>query len=184
MVRVPSIVRLAVTAACMLISLPEAMASLVRALDLAELTADADQVVVGDVLSVQAAWDAAHRNIHTTVEIGVRENWKGSPPAGGRITIRQLGGTVGEIEMTVYGMPAFSVGERALLFLRRSQVVGMSQGKRNLRWETAGQRWLADGAAGSEAVTVDSRGRLHTAGPSRTETLDSLREKVRSLVGK
>jgi len=184
MTRRPAILRLAVAAVCLFAVPPVAMASLVRALDLAELTREADQVVVGDVLSVRAAWDSEHRNIHTTIEIGVREIWKGAPPSGGRVTIRQLGGTVGEIEMTVLGMPTFSEGERALLFLRRSQVAGMAQGKRNLRWEGSGKRWLADAANHAESVTIDSRGKLQAVGPGRAEPLDSLREQILDLAGK
>lgn len=184
MPRRPAIVRLAVAAACLLAATPVAMASLVRALGLAELTREADCVVVGDVLSVRAAWDSEHRNIHTTIEIGVHETWKGAAPTGGRVTIRQLGGTVGEIEMTVRGMPTFSGGERALLFLRRSQVAGMAQGKRNLRWEGSAKRWLVDAANHAETVTVDSRGKLQAVAPGRPEPLDSLREQVRNLVGK
>ena len=174
----------AVAVTSVLIASLPAMASLVRAMDLAELTAGADQVVVADVLTVEAAWDSAHRTIHTTVEVGVREDWKGGSPAGGLLTIRQPGGTVGEIEMTIHGMPRFSVGERALLFLRRSQVVGMSQGKRNLRWETAGKRWLVDPADRAAVVTVDARGKLQAAGPGRAEDLDGLRAKVKGLVGR
>jgi hypothetical protein len=184
MPRRPAIVRLVVAVACLLATAPVAMASLVQALGLAELTWEADRVVVGDVLSVRAAWDSEHRNIHTTIEIGVHEIWKGAPPTGGRVTIRQLGGTVGEIEMTVLGMPTFAEGERALLFLKRSQVAGMAQGKRNLRWESSGKRWLADAANHAQTVTIDSRGKLQAVGPGRPEPLDILREQVRNLVGK
>ena len=160
------------------------MASLVRALDLAELTRSAEQVVVADVVSVKAAWDSAHRNIYTTIDITVQESWKGTPPGDGRLTIRQPGGVVGDIEMTVLGMPSFSVGERALLFLRDSHVCGMAQGKRRLRWEDSARRWLVDGADRSASVTIDARGKLQAARPDRSEDLDSLRDRVRSLVGK
>jgi hypothetical protein len=177
-------VRFAVAAAGLCVATPLAMASLVRALDLAGLTTGADRIVVADVLSVQAAWDAAHRTIHTAVEVSVRESWKGETPAGGRLTIRQLGGTVGEIEMTVRGMARFAVGERTLLFLRRSQVMGMSQGKRSLRWEPIERRWLVDPADHSEVVTIDRNGGLRAVGAGRAEALDSLRDKVGGLLGK
>jgi hypothetical protein len=180
----PFAVQVAVAAAGFCMVTPLAMASLVRALDLVELTTGADRIVVADVLSVQAAWDSAHRTIHTTIEISVRENWKGETPAGGRLTIRQPGGTVGEIEMTVRGMATFAVGERTLLFLRRSQVMGMSQGKRSLRWEPIAQRWLVDPSDHSEVVTIDRNGGLRAAGAGRVEALDSLRDKVEGLLGK
>jgi len=62
------------------------MASLVRALALDELVAAADQVVVADVVTVQSAWDESHRVIHTTVEMGIRESWKGAAPDSGHGT--------------------------------------------------------------------------------------------------
>jgi hypothetical protein len=63
---------------CAVATAPVAMASLMRAMDLSELTANADQIVVVDVLSTESAWDGGHRNIYSTVEIKVLESWKGS----------------------------------------------------------------------------------------------------------
>jgi hypothetical protein len=180
----PFAVRLAVAALGLGLATPVAMASLLRALDLAALTADADRIVVADVLSTRATWDGAHRTIFTTVEIAVRESWKGDAPAGRQLTLRQLGGTVGDIELTVRGMPVFTTGERSLLFLRRSQVVGMSQGKRNLRWQAAEQRWLVEPADHTDVVMVGPGGRLRAAGADPGEDLDGLRSRVRSLLGK
>jgi hypothetical protein len=161
----------------------EAAASIVRALDLAELTARADQIVVGDIVDVRSDWDSSHRTIFTTVDVLVRESWKGGTPKDARIHIRQLGGTVGDIEMTVHGMPAFSLGERALLFLGRTGVVGMSQGKRALRRSASDGTW--------QVSPPDRRGLL-LAGPSardrktpeKPESLESLRSRVRALLGK
>lgn len=164
------------------LALPSATASLLRAMDLAELTTGADQIVVGDVLSSESAWDAEHRSIYSTIEIGVQESWKGSPPANGRIKIRQLGGTVGQIEMSVPGMPRFTPGERALVFLRRTHVVGMSQGKRSVRWDSASKCWMADAPDRTGALKVVLRGDARTPEPSQGESLDHLRERVRALV--
>jgi hypothetical protein len=177
-------VRCAVAVLGIGVASPVATASLVRALDLTALIADADRIVVADVVSVQAAWDATHRSIHTTVEIAVRESWKGDVPVDGRLTIRQPGGTVGDIEMTVRGMPVFAAGERSLLFLHRAHVVGMSQGKRNLRWQAAEKRWLVAPADHAEVVALGPDGRLRATLPAGAETLDELRTRVRSLVGK
>jgi hypothetical protein len=164
-------------------ALPFAMASIIRTMELAELTAAADQIVVADVLSAGSAWDNGHRNIYSTFEISVQESWKGTPPANGRIKIRQLGGTVGEIEMTVLGMPRFTPGERALLFLRQAHVVGMGQGKRQLHWDSTGNRWMADPADRAGAHKVEMRGDSHETEPSQPENLDHLRERVRALMG-
>jgi hypothetical protein len=170
-------------AALLLVAL-HAQASLTRAMDLSELTASADQVVVADVAKVTSQWDGDHRNIITTVEIAVQESWKGSPPSDGKLRIRQLGGTVGDIEMTVIGMPRFSVGEHALLFLQQNGVVGMGQGKRPLRWDTSEKRWLVERGDTAGAVRLDQRGKIRAEVRSTPETLDSLRDKVRALLGK
>lgn len=161
-----------------------AQASLTRAMDLSELTDSADHVVVADVARVASQWDDDHRNIITTVEIAVQESWKGSPPSDGKIRIRQPGGTVGDIEMTVVGMPRFSVGERALLFVQKASVVGMGQGKRPLRWDANQKNWLVERADSAGAVRLDRQGRLRAEVSSTPETLDSMRSKVRALLGK
>jgi len=163
---------------------PPARASLVQAMSLAQLTAEADQIVVGDVLSVQSAWDPAHRTIISTIDIGVQENWKGTPPANGKAVVRQLGGTVGEIEMSVEGMPRFVAGERSLLFLHGNQVVGMGQGRRLLRWEATRKVWFAEAQDVSGVVTREASGKLRPAEGDRQEPLSRLRDKVRALLGR
>jgi len=154
-------------------------------MDLALLTRSADQIIVGDVLSVTAVWDRDHRNIYSTVEIGVRETWKGAAPATGKIVIRHLGGSVGEIEMAVLGEVSFAAGERSVLFLRDAHTVGMAQGKRRLRWEGSSKRWLV--------AAPDHRGARVLPEPQAApadealgaeESLDALRAKVRALLQK
>jgi len=163
-------------------ALPLATASLLRAMDLAELTSDADQIVVGDVLSSESAWDERHRSIYSTIEMVVQESWKGSPPGNGRIKIRQLGGTVGQVEMTVLGMPRFTLGERALVFLRHAQVVGLTQGKRRVRWDSTNNCWMADVPERAGAIKMELRRNMRSMETSQSESLDEVRERVRALV--
>ena len=180
---VPSrLVQLLTVAAFTGLALPLATASLLRAMDLATLTAGADQIVIGEVLSAESTWDGEHRSIYSTIEIGVQESWKGSLPTNGRIRIRQLGGRVGQVEMTVVGMPRFTRGERALVFLRREQVVGMSQGKRTLRWDSASRSWMVDAPDRAGALKVAFRGDPRSLEPLQGESLDHLRERIRALV--
>ena len=167
-----------------LVVAPSARASLTPAMDLAELTETADQIVVAEVGKVECQWDKDHHTIFSTVDMQVHETWKGTPPADGKIALRQTGGAVGEIEMTVVGMPSFTVGERALLFLHKARIVGMGQGKRHLRWEATGKRWLAAPADNSTAVHVDRRGQIMGVAPSAPESLDDLRSQVRALLEK
>jgi len=162
-----------------------AVASLVQAMDLAELTAGADRIVVAQVVSTNSEWDSSGRNIHTRIEIKVAETWKGSVAVGQRMIIVQPGGSVGDIEMHVHGMPSFAPGEKAVLFLAGQgapRVVGMSQGKRPLRWDGTAKRWVAEAAEYSAVVRRDSQGRLQPATPEPAMELDELRQRVRALV--
>src|SRR5436190_14153070 len=126
-----------------------AQASIVVAMDLSDLVKRAEHIVLVDVLSKQADWDSKHERILSTIELKVVERWKGQTPTGGaeeRITVVQPGGTVGDLTMTVTGLSAFAPGERALLFLtgttQNAHVLGMSQGKRAVRFDTSSQRWI------------------------------------------
>jgi hypothetical protein len=154
---------------------------MVQVLDLAEMTDRADRIVVAQVVSTKSAWDAPHRSIHTTIELKVDEIWKGT--SAEHAIIVQPGGTVGDMEMRVHGMPQFVAGERALLFLAGQdtpRVVGMSQGKRSLRW--TGKLWMAEMAEHSSLVRRDAHGRLQPATPEPAVGLDELRQRVKTLV--
>ena len=127
-----------------------ARASIMLALDLPDLVRQADHIAIVDVVSVRAAWDDAHARIYSTIDLKAVEVWKTSPTgsqaAGDHLTVVQLGGTVGDISMTVTGLGSFLPGERSLVFLRgpadHAQVVGMTQGKRSLRYAGASRQWL------------------------------------------
>jgi hypothetical protein len=178
-----------------------ARASIVMALDLPELVRQADHIALVDVVSQRSAWDTRHERIISTVELAVVERWKGAAKpgaAGDHLTVVQPGGTVGDLTMTVTGLSAFSPGERALVFLRgastNAQVLGMSQGKRLVRYEATSRKWLvhapdlrqttlvkqpiqtpATGAVGLQPVRVTSS--------VREMGLDEFRTQVQALLG-
>lgn len=122
-----------------------AQASIMIALDLPALVQRADHIAVVDVASVQAAWDERHERIYSTIELNVVESWK-SPTAVTHLTVVQPGGTVDDLTMTVMGMSVFVPGERSLVFLSgpatHAKVVGMTQGKRPMRYESAARNWM------------------------------------------
>jgi hypothetical protein len=156
-----------------------ARATVMRAMDLAELTASAEHIVLGEVLSSESAWDAKHRTIYSTVEIAVAESWKGQAPGNGRIRLRHFGGIVGDIEMTVYGEARFQPGERVVVFTQGDHLVGMGQGERRLGWDRAAKCWVAapwdrTGASLMGKVEGDSEPAV---------PLEMLRAQVRALVG-
>src|SRR5882757_4421596 len=84
-----------------------ARASLIVALDTPALVERSDHIAVVDVASVTAAWDEKHERILTTIELNVVEVWKGPMRPAAHLTIVQPGGTVGDMQMTVFGMTRF-----------------------------------------------------------------------------
>jgi hypothetical protein len=189
--QLPSLTRSAGAAALLLVAAgaAPALASMVLAMELPELTSRAERIVVGEVTSVNSAWDSRHQRILSTIEVQVAEVWKGQAPANGRLRMVQPGGSADGIEMRVHGLPAFTTGERAVLFLRGAasqplSLVGMGQGKRGLRFEPASKRWMVDGGDRSAAVIFDQKGRPQSAAPVASLPLDELRRQVRALVKK
>ncbi len=84
----------------------------------AELVGGADYVVRARVKSVSC--DAVARPgkpplIFTNITLEVVETIAGNPPADP--VLRMLGGRVGDDEMRVEGVPQFSIGEEAVLFV-------------------------------------------------------------------
>lgn len=161
-----------------------ASASLMVAMDLSELTQEADRIVVASVLSVQSEWDSSHRRILSRIEIKVEEAWKGEVMGDGRLTLVQPGGMADDVEMIVHGMPRFSLGERAVLFLAgetRPVVVGMAQGKRSLRWDSGGRRWMAQAVDRMGLLAKDARSPATVDPPM---PLEQLRQRVRALINK
>jgi hypothetical protein len=181
---------IALLAPALLLAVPApGSASLILALDLPTLVSRADQISVVDVVSVTSAWNETHDRITTTIDVKVVDSWKGAAAPATHVQVVQPGGTVGEIEMRVDGMPRFQVGERTLLFLRlhgggaRASVVGMAQGKRPVTREANSDRWMvsAPDRAGADFVrTTPASAAIFTARP---RTLTDLRTEVRALVG-
>jgi hypothetical protein len=165
-----------------------ARASLIVALDTPALVERADTIAVVDVASVRAAWDARHERIETTVELTVVERWKGAGAPAAHVVIAQPGGTVGDITMTVLGMPRFSPGERALVFLHgppeRAGVVGLAQGKRPMRPERATGGWLiaAPERAGASFVRDATSGPRPPLLDERARPLDDVRAEIRAAI--
>jgi hypothetical protein len=168
-----------------------ARASMVRALDLAGLTAGSTRIVVGEVIATSSAFGEDRRRIFTTIEVQVAELWKGAMPSGGRFKFVQLGGSVGDLELKVHGLPSFQTGDRAVLFLGgeglSSYLVGLGQGARPLRYDVTARRWMVQPGDRSAAVVRQAEGtaaarRLVAAPPESAVPLDELRSQVRALV--
>jgi hypothetical protein len=179
----------AVAVAVALLGVGAARASLVVALDLPTMVAQADHVAVVDVAGVSAAWDAKHQRILTTIDLSVVEAWKGPMTPASHVKVVQPGGTVGDIQMTVFGMTPFTPGERALVFLRgtpaAASVVGMSQGKRLVRRDGATGRWMVAAPDRAGASFVRAPGASAATPPvfdAKVRTLDELHAEIRGLM--
>ena len=93
-----------------------ATASVVPKWTASELTAFADVIVTGRISRVTVGRDQAVNAIYTYVDVDVDEVLKG-PVSPGLLTIKQLGGVVDGIGLTVVDQPTFVVGEQVLLYL-------------------------------------------------------------------
>jgi hypothetical protein len=143
-----------------------AQATLVEALDLETLVAEAEQVVLARVIGQQSLVDERGR-IVTDVALQVEESIKGDQAPGAAITVRRLGGVVGDMGMRIAGEPSFETGETVVLFgARRSRggalrPVGMSQGALRV-FERDGERWARSANNGVATVKREA-GRLKHA---------------------
>jgi hypothetical protein len=143
-----------------------AHASLVEAVDLETLVAEAEQVVLARVIGRQSYFDD-HGRIVTDVTMQVEESIKGNHAVGAAIVVQRLGGVVDDIGMRVAGEPDFTVGETVILFGARAtpdaalRPIGMAQGALRV-FEKDGERWAR--AANSGITTVKRKaGRLERA---------------------
>lgn len=165
---------------------PRAHASLVIALDTSELAKRADHIAVVDVLSVESAWDQAHRKIVTTIDLSVVESWKGGTLPASHVTVIQPGGTVGDVAMVVFGLSQFTPGERTMVFLRgkpsSAGVVGMAQGKRSMRRDAASGQWMVERADHAGLGRVAADGRATPAPADARCSLDEMRGQIRQIL--
>ncbi len=85
----------------------------------AQLAREADTVALGTCESAQTSWDEEHRFIVTTVQFRPSQTFKGA--AAKTLTVKLLGGEVGNEGMNASHSATLAAGEETLLFLRRSQ---------------------------------------------------------------
>ena len=161
---------------------PTAHASVVAALDLEALVQQADDVVVARVLKQESKYDDQNR-IVTDYTMQVERAEKGKAQPGAAVTVRQLGGVVGDRGMRITGEPTYEVGERVVLFGKRGgktylRPVGMAQGAMRV-FEQDGQSWAQPATRGLSLVARDKSAGPPPSGPRK---LDDLLGDVRELV--
>jgi hypothetical protein len=120
--------------------------SIVQALDLSELVAQSDRIVVGRVV-FEEAFRRRDGTISTWYRLEVERELRTDAPTRDEepeVIIEVLGGQIGDLGMRVEGEPRFSVGERAVIFMREGtqlgfRPVGMAQGVMRIRRDEGGE---------------------------------------------
>ncbi len=93
-----------------------ARATLLVVRSLAEMVADADQIVVVTGVTETSRWDR-HGRIVSDMHLRVTDVVKGKLRVGEPILVTRLGGTIGDLGMSVAGEAYVAPNQRAVLFL-------------------------------------------------------------------
>ena len=106
---------------------------IVEELSVEDLTLRAGWILVGTVVDLKSEWNNERTLIHTYVTVAVEDHIKGASEQM-EVTVTVPGGQVGDVGVSVSGVPAFSKGEEVLLFLEGNEagvfhVLGGFQGK-------------------------------------------------------
>jgi len=162
-----------------------AEASVLTKLTLSDMTGRAEQVLVGRVERVDSKFAPGYDGlIITEVQIRCHRSIRGAKE-GTLITVRHLGGAVGELGQKVFGEASYQVGEEVVLLaeLREGSLysVGMAQGKLHIDRSTGTPRVQVD-LGGAELLAPTGSDAVPTAQGVPLETLISqLNDLVRRI---
>jgi len=129
-------------------------------LDLDDLTGESSAVVHGKIVASRVEWNRDRTLIYTVYSVAPVEYLKGR--LGPTFELHEPGGTLDGIQLSVSGVPSFSVGQEAVLFVwtdprGQHQVTGFEQGVFAVR---------TDSQTGLKVVDRAIRlGSARTAGP-------------------
>jgi hypothetical protein len=164
-----------------------ANASIVQGLELQELVAHADRIVLGRVLFSES-FQHPNGQLGTWHRISVEREIRGQAPDEQEVMVETLGGQIGDIAMRVEGEPSFTVGERVLVFIRDGgpytafRPVGMGQGVMRVRTEQ-GVETVSQNREGLMLMRRNEKGRLERSPGAlpQKERLDALLLKLRDI---
>ncbi len=119
-------------------------ATTIRSFSLSEMVQESAAVIQGKILNQTPRWKHDKSAIYTDSTIRVVKTYKGRVTQD-TIVVRQLGGIIDGMEMSVVGTARLQAGENVVLFLRTNGkkyfLVGMAQGKYAVK--TNGTRTIA-----------------------------------------
>jgi hypothetical protein len=161
-------------------------ATVLLALDVEDLAVMSPVVLVGEVNTVESGWNSDRTKIHTRVQITPVEVMKG-PSDLGTVTVKFLGGKVGDTVAHLPGVPRFEVGEKVLVFLEPREdkegylPVGFYQGKFKVFRDpdTRKEMLLRDGPD----LGVKLVGGVYDQRPETVRILDEVRSILRRVGG-
>jgi len=170
-----------------LLTVGPANASIVQGLELEELVAHADRIVLGRVLFSES-FERPSGQFGTWHRISVEREIRGHAPGEPEVMVETLGGQIGDIAMRVEGEPSFTVGERVLVFIRDGgpytafRPVGMGQGVMRVRTEL-GVETVSQNREGLMLMRRNEKGRLERSPGAlpEKERLDTLLLKLRDI---
>ena len=187
MIRFQSLAGLIGSLLMTLLMVGPADASIVQGLELEELVAHADRIVLGRVLFSES-FERPNGQFGTWHRISVEREIRGQAPDEQEVMVETLGGQIGDIAMRVEGEPSFTVGERVLVFIRDGgpytafRSVGMGQGVMRVRTEQ-GVETVSQNREGLMLMRRNEKGRLERSPGALPvkERLDALLLKLRDI---
>jgi len=153
---IPSIAVVALT----LLGSHLASATTVQKFSRQELTKKSDSIVMAKVQDVYSSQDAVSKEIYTYITLNVTESVKGAKGEK-QVTIRQLGGSVGNLISAVPGTPSFKTGEEVVVFLSVRDkdgypwVMGLQQGKYSVVTDENGFKQVRNELDGLQLLSPD-----------------------------
>jgi hypothetical protein len=171
------------------LAIAPARASVVLAMDLAELVAGSRHIVIGTALDGHARYRDAGKVIVTDVRLRVREALKGDSHPGDTLVVTHLGGRLSDLALSVPGEASFQPGQPVLVFLRDSvfagelQVVGMAQGLMALS-DSGPDPTVLPGGQGMALVQRGADGKLRDAPDAlwQPRPLQDVRDEIQRLL--
>jgi len=149
-----------------------ASASVVLKLDVSDMTRMSHAVVVGQVIDTRSEWNPGHEYIQTLTRIRVETAAKCACETGRVITVRELGGSVGDYNQEMIGAATYAPGEKVLVFLERAangtsgifQTLALSAGKFLVSTDSQTGRTIAVPAA-HDLMYADEKPTIFDDGP-------------------
>lgn len=170
---------------CVLMMAAPTNASVLIALDLEELTAEADRIVLGQVVWSEPV-RRANGMIRTRYRIQVDQDLRGSGDS--EIVVETLGGRIGRLGLRVEGAASFALHQKVVVFVQNDggtvfRPVGMAQGVMHVEHQN-GRDMVVPSRRGMLLVRPGARGVLvKSAGPlPGPERLDAFLSRVREII--